>query len=313
MNVRVAVVQNPPVYLDLAASLERAFECLHQAVSEGADLMVLPEAFLPGYPTWIWRLRPGSDMERCQQAHDRLLVNSVDLEAGGLDGFRDEVAKAGVTVVCGLNERDGEGSRTTLYNTVVVIGPDGQILNRHRKLIPTNPERMVWGRGDASGLRVVDTPAGRIGVLICWENYMPLARQALFSQGVEIYVAPTWDCGEGWEASMRHIAREGGCWVISSAAAVQARDLPEDFPGYGELYPEPEEWLCSGDSMVVAPFSGPVAGPLHRQKTTLYADCDLDKVAEARRSLDVAGHYARPDLFQLRVDRGRKRMVEFEE
>ena len=136
-----------------------------------------------------------------------------------------------------MHELDSQFSGTTLFNTVVVIGPDGKLLNRHRKLIPTNPERMVWGRGDASGLRVVDTPAGRIGTLICWENYMPLARYALYAQNLEVLVAPTWDCGDEWIASLRHIAREGGCWVIGTGTAIQARDVPDNFPGARKALP----------------------------------------------------------------------------
>jgi nitrilase len=184
-----------------------------------------------------------------------------------------------------------------------LIGPDGEILNRHRKLLPTNPERMVWGRGDARGLRVVETPAGRIGTLICWENYMPLARFALYAQNLEILIAPTWDVGEGWLATLRHIAREGGCWVISTATALQASDVPADLPHRDALFPDGDEWICDGDAVVVRPFGGPVAGPLHREKGVLTAEIDPEAARAARRSLDVAGHYNRPDIFQLEVDR----------
>jgi nitrilase len=204
--------------------------------------------------------------------------------------------------VRGLNEIDSEFSGSTLFNTVVVIGSDGTILNRHRKLMPTNPERMVWGCGDASGLRVVDTPVGRIGCLICWESYMPLARFALYSQDIDIYVAPTWDCGDTWLASMNHIAREGGCWVLSTATALQGADVPEEFPERSRLFKD-EEWINSGDAVVVKPFGGVVAGPLHREKGILYATIDLEAARSSRKSLDVAGHYGRPDLFHLEIDR----------
>ena len=206
-------------------------------------------------------------------------------------------------MVCGLQERDSAFSRSTLYNTVVVIGPDGTLLNRHRKLMPTNPERMVWGFGDASGLRAVDTPCGRVGVLICWENYMPLARCAMYASGVEVYVAPTYDAGAVCTSTMQHIAREGGCWVLGAGCAFQARDIPDTLPGKAMLYPEPDAWINAGDSVVVAPGGRIVAGPLHESLGILYAEIDLERVGMARRSLDVVGHYARPDLFQLQVDR----------
>ena len=205
-------------------------------------------------------------------------------------------------MVCGVHERDGEFSRSTLYNTVLTIGPDGSLLNRHRKLMPTNPERMVWGWGDASGLKAIDTPCGRIGALICWENYMPLVRYALYAQGVEIYIAPTYDSGERWIGTLQHIAREGGCWVIGSGCAFRACDLPESLPGRDQLYPNREEWVNQGDSVIVAPGGRIAAGPLSAELGVLYADIELAQVTHARRSLDVAGHYARPDVFELRVN-----------
>jgi nitrilase len=161
---------------------------------------------------------------------------------------------------------------------------------------------MVWGCGDASGLRVVDTPCGRVGTLVCWESYMPLARYALYAQGIDVYVTPTYDSGERAVATMQHIAREGGCWVVSCGCAFQARDIPDDFPGKEELFRRPEEWVNPGDSVVVAPGGKVVAGPLHEERAILYGEIDLERVGMARRSLDVVGHYARPDLFELRVN-----------
>lgn len=312
MATQVAVAQRPPVLLDLEATMDRAVSTVEEAATNGSKLLVFPEAYLPGYPTWIWRLRPGGDMALSGEIHSRLRENSVDIDAGDLRPLCDAAATHNMTVVCGLNERDGRYSGTTLFNTVVVIGPDGAILNRHRKLIPTNPERMVWGRGDASGLKVVDTPVGRIGCLICWENYMPLARYALYAQDIDIYVAPTWDCGEGWLATMRHIAREGGCWVIGLATALQGSDVPADFPNRAELFKD-DDWLCDGDAVIVKPFGGPIAGPLHREKDILYAEIDVADAAKARRSLDVAGHYARPDIFRLEVNRSPMPPVDFKD
>jgi len=312
MSTQIAVAQRPPVLLDLQATMERAVSTVEETAARGSKLLVFPEAYLPGYPTWIWRLRPGADMALSGEIHSRLRENSVDIDAGDLRPLCEAAATHGMTIVCGLNERDGRYSGTTLFNTVVVIGPDGAILNRHRKLIPTNPERMVWGRGDASGLKVVDTPVGRIGCLICWENYMPLARYALYAQDIDIYVAPTWDCGEGWLATMRHIAREGGCWVISLATALQGSDVPADFPGRSDLFKE-DDWLCDGDAVIVKPFGGPIAGPLHREKDILYGEIEVAAAAQARRSLDVAGHYARPDIFRLEVNRSSMPPVDFKD
>lgn len=310
MTVKVAVVQKPPVLLDREATMVRALESLAEAVAAGSQLVVFPEAYLPGYPTWIWRLRPGGDMGLSSDIHARLHRNAVDIEAGGLRPLCEAARKHGVTVVCGMSEVDSRFSGTTLYNTVVTIGPDGATLNRHRKLMPTNPERMVWGPGDAAGLQVVDTPAGRIGTLICWESYMPLARYALYAQNIEIYVAPTWDCGEAWLASMRHVAREGGCWVVALATAIQGKDVPDTFPSRDALF-KPDDWLCDGDAVIVEPSGKVVAGPLHREKGILYGEIDPAKSARARRSLDVTGHYARPDIFRLEVKRSPMPPVEF--
>jgi nitrilase len=290
------------VFLDRAATLRRAAAALAEAARNGAQLAVFPEALVPGYPAWMWRLRPGPDMALTERIHARLRANSVCLAADELAPLREAAREHKLAVVCGIHERDAEAGGGTLYNSVVTIGADGGVLNRHRKLMPTNPERMVWGCGDASGLRVVDTPCGRVGTLICWESYMPIARYALYAQGVDVYVTPTYDSGERALATMQHIAREGGCWVVSCGCAFQARDLPDDLPGKDELFRRPDEWVNPGDSVVVAPGGKLVAGPLHEERAILYAEIDLERVGMARRSLDVVGHYARPDLFELRVN-----------
>jgi nitrilase len=213
---RVAVIQRPPVFLDRAATLDQAVASLGEAAANGARLAVFPEALVPGYPAWMWRLRPGPDMALTERIHARLRANSVSLAADELSPLREAARRHELTVVCGLHERDEALGGGTLYNTVVTIGADGALLNRHRKLMPTNPERMVWGCGDASGLRTVPTACGRIGALICWESYMPLARYALYAQGLDVYVTPTYDSGERAVATMQHIAREGGCWRATS-------------------------------------------------------------------------------------------------
>ena len=227
MTVKVAVVQKPPVLLDLAATMARALESMAEAAAAGSQLVIFPEAYLPGYPTWIWRLRPGGDMgsdgrHPCPAAQERRghRCRRTDLLCEG-------ARKHGLTVVCGMSEVDSGFSGSTLYNTVVTIGPDGTILNRHRKLMPTNPERMVWGPGDGTGLKVVDTPAGRIGTLICWESYMPLARYALYAQNIEIYVAPTWDLRR--DLARHHAPHRQGGWLLGRSASplpFRARTYP---------------------------------------------------------------------------------------
>ena len=299
---QVAVIQKAPVVLNRDASIARAVDLVDQACSDGARLVVFTEAFVPGYPAWIWRLRPGSDWGTNEALHKRLLDNAVDLAGDHLDPLYRAARKHQATVVCGIHERDHDTSRATLYNTVVVIGPDGTLLNRHRKLMPTNPERMVWGTGDASGLRVVDTPVGRIGTLICWENYMPLSRYALYAQGIDIYIAPTYDSGDDWLCSMQHIAREGGCWVINSGNLLHASDFPDDLEDRATLYPDADEWVNGGDSAIIAPGGQLLAGPLRNAEGILTADIDIERAAMARRTLDVVGHYSRPDIFTLEVN-----------
>ena len=309
--VHVAVVQQPPVYLDLAASMERAIALIHEAADDGAGLVVFPEAWFPGYPTFVWRLKPGADMGKTDELYARLLANSIDLSKDGLAPLRAAARDRGVVVVAGLQERDGAVGGATIYNTVCVIDADGRLANTHRKLMPTNPERMVWGFGDASGLRVVETAAGRIGALLCWENYMPLARYALYAQHMEILVSPTWDTGDGWLATMRHIAREGGCWVVGCSTTLEAGDIPEDTPHRDILFPDPDEWINDGDAVVMKPFGGPVAGPMRREKGFLRAQIDLAAIAAGRRKFDASGHYARPDVFTLSVNRNAQRPVVF--
>ncbi len=309
---KIAVIQHAPSVLDREDTLDKACRLITEAAAEGAELIVFPEAFVPGYPAWIWRLRPGGDWGVSETLHQRLLENAVDLASDDLQPVRRAAGEAKVTLVMGINERDGRVGRSTLYNSAVVIGPDGAILNHHRKLMPTNPERMLWGFGDASGLRAIDTPVGRIGVLLCWENYMPLARFALYAQGIDIHIAPTYDSGEGWLGTLQHIAREGGCWVIGAGVALRNRDLPDDLPERDRLYPSGEDWINPGDSVVIAPGGERVTSPLHQQQAILYAEIDAAQAASARRTFDVAGHYARPDVFTLKVDRRAQSPIEFE-
>ena len=309
---RVAIIQRPPAFLDREKTIAIAVESIDEAAAGGAQLIVFPEAFIPGYPAWIWRLRPGTDMAISDLLHATLLRNAISIAANDLAPLCDAAKQKRVTVVCGCHERDTDSSRGSLYNTVVVIGVDGNIQNRHRKLMPTNPERMVWGTGDGSGLKTVNTPAGRVGTLICWENYMPLARYALYARGIDVYIAPTYDTGERWIATLQHIARESGCWVLGSGCAFRASDLPDSFPSKDVLYPDLKEWVNQGDSVIIGPSGKIVAGPMRNELGILHADVDLNQIVSARRSLDVVGHYARPDIFELQVHTGAVHAAKFE-
>lgn len=300
---KVAVVQQPPVYLNLNSSLERAVDLIAEAAHQGARLVVFPETWLPGYPTFVWRLAPGAGMARTDALFALSQANSVDRSKGGLAPLQEAAKEHGVVVVAGYQEIDGAVSGSTLFNSCAIIDADGRLANNHRKLMPTNPERMIWGFGDGSGLNVVETAVGRLGTLICWENYMPLARYALYAQNIEIYVAPTWDSGETWLATMQHIAREGGCWVIGCATALEAKDIPDDLPYRDELFPNKDEWVNQGDAVVYAPFGGVVAGPMRKEKGFLFAEIDAAAAKASRRKFDASGHYARPDIFSLQVNR----------
>ncbi|MDZ7733284.1 MAG: carbon-nitrogen hydrolase family protein [Acidimicrobiia bacterium] len=230
----------------------------------------------------------------------RLVASSVVVPGPTTDGIGAVAHETGTYVVCGVDELEERGG--TIYNTLLFFGPDGTLLGRHRKLMPTGGERLVWGFGDGSGLRVYETPFGRLGGLLCWENYMPLARAALYAAGVDVYVAPTWDNSDEWVATLRHIAKEGRCWVIGATACIRGSDVPADIPGRDDIYGGDEDWLSKGNTTIVAPDGSIVAGPLVGEAGIVYADLDLDEVVRAKRQFDPVGHYARSDVFGLTVD-----------
>ncbi|MEJ6714884.1 MAG: carbon-nitrogen hydrolase family protein [Rhodobacterales bacterium] len=309
--MKLAVVQYPPVYLDLEKTMDRAVAIVAEAAAKGCQMLVFPEAWIPGYPTFIWRLPPGAGMGKTDALYARLQANSVDLSRDGMARLQEAAKDHSMVIVAGYQEVDGAVSGSTLFNSCIIIDADGRIANNHRKLMPTNPERMVWGFGDGSGLNVVDTAVGRVGALLCWENYMPLARYALYAQNIDIYVAPTWDSGETWLATMQHIAREGGCWVVGCATALEASDIPADVPYRDELLPNADEWVNPGDAVVYKPFGGVAAGPMHKKKGLLITEIDVAEARASRRKFDASGHYARPDVFQLTVNRAAMKPVNF--
>ena len=261
--------------------------------------MVLPEAFIPGTPIWIDSV-PIWDGDEDWYA---LLVEQAVTVPGPVTEALGEVAReSGVYVVVGVEERDPHGS--TIYNTILYVGPDGDLLGKHRKLMPTGSERTVWGMGDGSTLPVIDTPFGRLSGLTCWENYMPLARFHLYAQGVDIWTAPTLAPGDAWVATMRHIAREGRCYVVGVNPCVHVDQIPADFPHRERIWDRERsgEWVEPGNSVIVDPSGAILAGPAREQEVILTAEVDLTAVHAARRYFDPTGHYHRPDVFQLTVD-----------
>jgi len=309
--MKIAVVQKPPVYMDKAASIERAVALMEEAATGGCGMIVFPETWLPGYPTFVWRLPPGAGMKKTDELFALSQANSVDLGKDDLAPVKAAAREHSMVVVMGHQEVDGAVSGSTLFNSVAIIDADGTLLNNHRKLMPTNPERMIWGFGDGSTLRVVETAVGRVGALLCWENYMPLARFALYAQNIDIYVAPTWDSGDTWLATMQHVAREGGCWVVGCATSLEAGDVPATLPYRDELFADPEEWVNPGDAVVYKPFGGLHAGPMRKEKGLLIADIDVEAAPASRRKFDVSGHYARPDVFTLHVNRAKQSPIAF--
>jgi nitrilase len=295
--VRVAAVQAAPVFLDRDATVAKTLRLVADAADEGARLVAFPEAFVPAYPDWVWRTRPWADGAAAWYA--RLLDQAVVVPGPVTEQLGKAARAAGVHLSIGINELAG----STLYNSQLWIGPSGDVLGVHRKLMPTGGERLVWGFGDGSTMPVFDTTIGRLGGLICWENYMPLARYALYDAGIDIHVAPTWDNSEMWVPSMRHIAKEGRIHVIGVTFCLRGSDIPDDIPGRDELYGRDDDWLARGNSCIVGPEGDLLAGPLEGEEGIVVADLDLEAARRSRRQFDPVGHYARPDVFQLQVDR----------
>lgn len=292
---KVAAVQESPVFLDKEATIDKACNLISEAASNGASLAVFPEAFISGYPDWVWLLPP-AQKHLINDLYRELLNGAVTIPDQAIDRLCKAARQAGIYVTIGVNERNSEASNASIFNTLLYIGSDGTILGKHRKLIPTGGERLMWAQGRGDTLVSFATDLGRLGGLLCWENFMPLARNAMYRAGVQIYVAPTWDSSEAWLIAMRHIAREGGMYVISCAPCVKMSDIPDHY-AFKEKYPEGREWINKGNSCIVDPGGKILAGPLEASQSILYADIDLNTIPSQKWLFDATGHYSRDDVF----------------
>ena len=282
---------------DIDATLEKVERLTREAASGGAALVVFPEAFVSCYPRGLtFGAAIGSRTPEGRAWFRRYFESSVDVPGPVVERLGVIAREAGVHLVIGVIERDGG----TLYCTALVLAPSGELLGKHRKLMPTAAERLVWGTGDGSTMPVLDTPIGRLGAVICWENYMPLLRMSMYAKGIQLWCAPTADARDSWIASMQHIACEGRCFVFAAGQFARRRDYPDDYPIEGEH--APDDVLCRGASMIVSPLGEILAGPETSGEAILRADVDLGQVAEGKYDFDVVGHYARPDVFRLTVN-----------
>lgn len=294
--MRVAVVQAAPVAFDREATLDRVSSLTSEAAASGVELVVFPEAFVSGYPKRSsFGATVGVRTAEGREWFRRYHASSVEVPGPALDRLSATAREHGVHLVIGVIERAGG----TLYCTVLFLGPDGRLLGTHRKLMPTAVERLIWGAGDGSTIPVLATPLGRIGAVICWEDYMPQLRLAMYGQGIELYCAPTVDDRETWLATMRHIALEGRCFVISACQFARRSDYPGEYPIESS---DPDDLLIAGGSCVIDPLGTVLAGPARGSPTILTADLEMDQLVRGKLDLDVVGHYARPDVFQLTVD-----------
>jgi nitrilase len=301
-QIKVAVVQAAPVLFDREATLEKARGLIAQVAEQGAQLILFPEAFVPAYPRGLsFGTAVGSRSPEGRKIWQSYWENSVEVPGPATEKLGDAARKAKVYLAIGVIERDAKRSSGTLYCTLLYFGPDGRLLGKHQKLKPTAAERLIWGEGDGSTLTVVETEIGNIGGLICWENYMPLARMTMYNKGVELYLAPTADARDTWQSTLRHIACEGRCFVLGCNQYMTKAMYPVDLKELKELGDQPDV-LCRGGSTIISPLGEVLAGPLYDQEGILFATLDLGEIARSKFDFDVVGHYARPDVFQLVVN-----------
>jgi predicted amidohydrolase len=305
---RVAIVQAEPA-ATLADGIARTRDLAGEAAGRGATLVVFPETWIPGYPAWLDVCRDAAlwDHTPVKRVFARMAENSVVVGGESGKALADIARQHRATLVIGVTERVDAGvGRGTLYNSLLTFGPDGVLLNHHRKLMPTYTERMVWGLGDAQGLQAVGTPSGRVGGLICWEHWMPLARQAMHDSGEDIHVAVWPNVHDMLQVASRQYAFEGRCFVLAAGSLLHASKLPPELEPHPDRVTSPSQLVLRGGSAIIGPDGAYVAGPVFDEACILSADLELDRVREESMSLDVAGHYGRPDCLELRVVRSRR-------
>jgi nitrilase len=311
-SIRVAVAQVASVFADKDKSIQKTVNLIADAGKQGANLILLPETMIPGYPRgFTYGAYIGSRSDAGRKDFAGYWKQSMSLTPDETQPLRDAAKDAGIYVVVGISERSEAGNHGTLYNTMLYISPDGEILGKHRKLMPTGTERLIWGSGDGSTLTAVDTPFGTVGGLICWENYMPLARISMYGKGVNIYLAPTADSRDSWQSTLRHIACEGRCFVLGCNQYFTKSMYPKDLALYDELADLPDE-ICRGGSAIIDPFGEYVCQPLYGKESVLYADLDLNKIHQGHLDFDVVGHYHRPDVFKFTVNEAPNPAVTFD-
>lgn len=303
---KVAVVQDSSVPFDAAATAEKTCGLIEDAASNGAELVVFPEAFLGTYPKGLTFDAPvGRRLPEGRDDFIRYYDGAVDIDGDELRNIEKCAHENNIFVVLGIIERGG----STLYCTIVFIDPKKGIVGKRRKLMPTGSERLIWGFGDGSTLDVVDSDLGKVGAVICWENYMPAIRSTMYAQGVEIYCAPTADDRDTWLPSMQHIAMEGRCYVLSAGQFIQRGEYGDDYRSV--LSDDPDDIVMRGASVIVGPLGEVIAGPVYDQRTILYAELDRATLVKSKLDFDPVGHYARPDVFSINVDREPKKPVNY--
>ncbi len=297
MPFTAAVVQDCPVVFDRDKTLDKIADLTSDAAKTGAQLVVFPEAFVSSYPKGLdFGARVGGRSPEGRHYFGRYHDSAVDIPGPGIDRLATIAGDNEVYLVVGIIERD----RGTLYCTVVFCSPEGKYLGKHRKLMPTGMERIIWGFGDGSTLPVFDTPLGRLGAVICWENYMPLMRTAMYGKGIQLYCAPTADDRDNWHSTMIHVALEGRCFIFSCCQYLTRGDCPEDYPAIqGD---DPQTVIMRGGSAIISPLGKVLAGPLYNERGILTAEIDTDEITRGKYDFDVVGHYARPDVFRLHVN-----------
>jgi len=297
MNVTVTLIQDSPVFFDKEATLQKVEQLTQKHAATGSELIVFPESFVPGYPRgFMFGTKVGSRTEAGRDLYAEYYENSFDLESDDLPRMEQLAKEQNVYLVLGVTER--KAMNGTLYCSMLYISPNVGLLGVHRKIKPTGSERIIWAEDDGASLVTFDTNLGKLGGLICWENYMPLARMSMYQKGVEIYLAPTADSRGDWTSTMKHIALEGRCFVLGCNQYFRKEDYPEP---YRELVSGTPEEFCEGGSVIVSPLGEVLAGPLFGETGVLIADLDLDQIQQSKLDFDVIGHYHRPDIFKFTV------------